>query len=108
MNIKPSNKSISLLLIENNYDCDLVSKLAKVPLYVVVNTKNKMKSVQLPSPVRIPLKKPTPPELKLNSIMRFGKYKGKKLVKVIGLDADYIKWLLKKEIVTLHESVRFK
>src|SRR4051812_8978989 len=102
------NKSLSLLLKEHNYNCELVSKMSRIPLYTVKNTAIKLQVLEGNSSIIVPpiyIDRYSPQLMRLEDKFNFGKHKGNSLSNVIKHDSQYLRWLLSNNLILLDESV---
>ena len=104
------HKSLSQLLIDNNYNCELVSKLTRIPLYTVKNTALKLQSTHgntlIPSK-QLEVKDFVPLVMEIYSKFTFGKYKNRKLSAVIKHDPQYIRRAIQNKLLILGDSAKF-
>ncbi len=104
------NKSLSQLLIDNNFNCEFVSKLTRIPLYTVRNTAIKLQSTQGNASIpakQLEVKYFVPLVMEVYSKFTFGKYKNKQLSTVIKHDPQYVMWAIQKKLLILGYSAKF-
>lgn len=101
------NKSLSQLLKENSFNCEFVSKLTRIPLYIVKNTAIKLQPIDnnkdfIPPTVYIDVF--SPQLMRAIDKFNFGKHKGNTLANVMKHDKQYLDYLLKNKLIKIDKN----